>query len=386
MKHEDRYLSAPPWDEARVRDELDFCRTKIDAMLPRFIDHCQSPSSYGGVYAQIDNSEWTTSFFPGMLWLMFEYTGDGKYRDAATTIMASFKDRLDRRYHTDMHDIGFLYSLSSYPAWLLCGDKEARALVVEAADILKERYFDRAGIIQAWGDISDPENLGRMIIDCNMNLPLLYRASELTGDRTYYDMAYRHIKNAQKYIVRPDDSTYHTYYMDVETGAPRFGKTAQGASDDSCWARGQAWGVYGFTLSYLHTGDVSLLDTACRLADYYLDRLPEDYVNYWDLSFIDGDEPRDSSSSVIYCCGALEFLKHLPYTHPRRRLYDNSIGIIMDSLAKRYTTRENSAEGLLLHGVYSKPHGNGVDECMSWGDYYYVEALVRMLGTWRLYW
>ena len=249
------------------------------------------------------------------------------------------------------------------------------------------RSFPKAGIIQAWGDLNDPANRGRMIIDCLMNLPLLYQAARLTGREEYHSAACGHAKRAQKYLVRPDDTTFHTFYMDVDTGEPRFGRTAQGYSDSSCWARGQAWGVYGFALSFHHTGDRSFLDTSCRLLDYFLARLPEDGVCYWDLCFTDGDEPRDSSSTAILCCGILELLRHLPLTHPRRGEYEAALHRMMAALARDYTTRATpQADGLLLHGVYSKRYGKGVDECMIWGDYYYMEALFRLLYGTCAYW
>ena len=175
--------------------------------------------------------------------------------------------------------------------------------------------------------------------------------------------------------------------MDVDTGAPRFGRTAQGYSDDSCWARGQAWGVYGFALSYRHTGDRSFLDTSCQLLDYYLERLPQDGVCYWDLYFTQGDEPRDSSAAAIICCGILELLQHLPLTHPRREAYEAALSCTVRALSEGYTTRDlPRADGLLLHGVYSKPDGRGVDECTIWGDYYYMETLFRLLHGSCGYW
>lgn len=384
----DRFACAPVLDEAFVLRELDHCRSKLDALLPKFPDHFPGANTEGLVYPpEFENIEWTTSFFSGMLWLMYEHTGDGKYLETLNRHLDSFYERVEKPGNVDTHDLGFLYSLSCYPAVLLQKNEHAKACFLKAADYLRARYFEKAGIIQAWGDLNDPENRGRMIIDCLLNLPLLYQAARLTGDKTYYDMAYSHARQAQRYIVREDCSTFHTFYMDVDTGAPRFGRTAQGYSDDSCWARGQVWGVYGFTLSYAHTGDRSFLDTACRLLDYYLERLPEDYVNYWDLCFTDGDQPRDSSSTAIVCCGILELLKHLPLVHPKRQTYENALKLMMDSLARSYTTWElPDAEGLLLHGVYSIPHNRGVDECNIWGDYYYVEALYRMLYGNCAYW
>lgn len=385
---DDRFASAPRLDGDFVRRELEFCRTKVDALLPRFSNCFPAANTERGVYpAERENVEWTTSFFSGMLWLLYQHTGDEKYFGPLDRHLRSFHERVEKPGFVELHDMGFLYDLSCYPAVLLRKDWHAERSFLKAAEFLSQRWVEKAGILQAWGDKSDKENQGRMIIDCLLNLPLLYQATRLTGNRTYHEMALSHARQAQRYIVRPDDSTYHTYYMDVDTGAPRFGKTAQGHSDDSCWARGQVWGVYGFALSYVHTGEQSFLDTACRLLDYYLERLPEDYVNYWDLCFTSGTQPRDSSSTAIVCCGILELLKHLPLVHPRRKTYENALALMMESLAKRYTTRDMpGTDGLLLHGVYSIPHARGVDECTIWGDYYYVEALYRMLYGGCTYW
>lgn len=386
MRHD--FSTAPTLTEDFIRRELASCRARVDALLPRFFDCFPAANTTALRYQpEYENIEWTTSFFSGMLWLLYQHTGDEMYLPTLHRHLESFYDRVERPGAVDTHDLGFLYSLSCYPSWLLEGNGRSRACFLQAADYMGARYFEAAGIIQAWGDLKDPANRGRMIIDCLLNLPLLYQTSRLTGNKRYYDMACRHAHQAQKYLVRPDSSTYHTYYMDVVTGEPRFGKTAQGYSDDSCWARGQVWGVYGFALSYRHTGDRTFLDTACSLLDYYLDRLPEDYVNYWDLVFTSGAEERDSSSTAIVCCGILELLKHLPLVCPRRTVYENALKLMMDSLARNYSTRDlPDADGLLLHGVYSKPNGRGVDECMIWGDYFYMEALYRMLCGDCEYW
>lgn len=226
-----------------------------------------------------------------------------------------------------------------------------------------------------------------MIIDCCMNLPLLYWATEVTGDRRYYEAAHNHVSKAAKYIVREDASTFHTYYMDTETGEAKYGATHQGYSDNSCWSRGQAWSVYGFPLSYIYTGEQELLNIATKTTNYFLNRLPEDYVAYWDLVFIEGTEERDSSAAAIAACGLLELSKNLPLTNEYKKFYENAALKIVKSLAESYTTKNfKESNGILLHAVYSKPHARGVDECNIWGDYFYFEALVRLMKSWNLYW
>ena len=220
-----------------------------------------------------------------------------------------------------------------------------------------------------------------------MNLPLLYWATEQTGDPRFADAARAHVRQSAKYLVREDASTYHTYYMDVQTGAPRFGKTQQGYADDSCWSRGQAWGIYGFMLSFLYTGDKELISLSKKLANYFLNRLPEDHVCHWDLALVGTDALRDSSSAAIAVCGLLELVKHLPTTDPDRERYQQWAMGIMSSLSKHYLMGvDEPGTGVLKHSVYHFASDKGVDECCSWGDYFYVEALVRMSQSWKLYW
>lgn len=360
---------------------------KIDANLLVFTAKFPAPCSKNNVYPGIDDIEWTSSFWTGMLWLAYERTGDDKYRQIAAKHLEGYRKRIHERIATDTHDLGFLFSLSCVAAYKLTGDEEAKQTALEAADLLITRYFEKPGIIQAWGDLNNPEQRGRMIIDCLMNLPLLYWATEVSGDQKYSGYAYNHAKQAAKYLVREDASTYHTYYLDPVSGAPLRGKTCQGYSDNSCWARGQAWAIYGFVLSYIYTKDWDFIELAKKLANYYLNRLPEDNVVYWDLVFNDSNEERDSSAAAIGACGLLELVKHLPKDDLNCDSYRNAALNILASLINQYSVKDSDhSNGLLLHAVYNKPKGEGVDECCIWGDYFYCEALVRVLKDWNLYW
>jgi len=333
------------------------------------------------------NLGWTTGFRTGELWLAYEVTGDEVFRRAAAQDVTSFADRIARAVDTDTHDLGFLYSLSCVAPWRLLGDRAARDAALKAADLLLLRYYEKAGIIQAWGNLADPAQRGRIIIDCAMNLPLLFWASETTGSPRYREAATRHLSAANSSLIRADWSTCHTYYFDTETGAPLRGVTAQGYSHDSCWARGQAWGIYGNALAYRRLGDKSLLEYSRGLARYFLNRLPEDLAAYWDLIFTSGPEERDSSASAIAACGLLELASHLPLLDPERRVFENAALAILRSLASRYAAPPEAPScGLLLHGVYAKPDGKGVDEYTIFGDYFYLEALTRVCRDWNPYW
>jgi unsaturated chondroitin disaccharide hydrolase len=378
-------LARPRPSRARLDAILAAVLARIDASLDLFTDRFPKPSSQAGVYAPMDNTEWTNGFWTGMLWLAYEASGAPRYRQAAERQVTSFADRIAREINVDHHDLGFLYSLSCVSAWKLTGNVEAREAALAAARRLMTRYLPAAGIIQAWGDLSDPEQAGRMIIDCNLNLPLLYWAGQETGDPTFKLAADRHIAQAARYIVRPDASTFHTFYMDPKTGAPVRGATHQGFSDESCWARGQAWGVSGFPLVHRYKADPDLIALAARLANYFLNRLPDDLVCCWDLIFTDAE--RDSSAAAIAACGLLELARALPLADPDRAAYEAAALAMVQTLGERYLLPLGEpGTGVLAHGVYHMPNRVGVDEACIWGDYFFLEALVRLTRVWEPYW
>ena len=334
------------------------------------------------------NVGWTTSFWPGMLWLAYELTGDEVYLRSASAHARSFADRIERRIDIDTHDLGFLYTLGCVTPWRFTADRAARDAALAAAGHLLTRVLEPAGIIQAWGDLHDPRQRGRTIIDSLMNTPLLFWASEASGDARYATIARRHAVQLRDHILRPDGTTFHTYYWDPETGEPLRGATEQGNADESCWARGQAWGIYGFSLNHRYTGDGSLLQVAQRCADYFLAHLPADQVAYWDLEFSDGSgEERDSSAAAIAASGLVELATQLP-DGARRERYRTAAGRILDSLMDGYSTAAHPrSNALILHGVYDKPKGVGVDEGTLWGDYFYLEALTRTIHPqWNVPW
>tara|TARA_R110002051_G_scaffold80954_3_gene144999 strand:- start:15941 stop:17122 length:1182 start_codon:yes stop_codon:yes gene_type:complete len=341
-----------------------------------------------GEFALGANRGWTTSFWTGQQWLAWELTGDDSYRESAERYAADFGRRIAAGEDLDTHDLGFLTSLASVPAWRLQGDEKARETALAAAELLMGRFLEPAGIIQAWGDLSDPNQRGRTIIDSLMNLPLLTWAGQQTGDPKFADAVQRHATQLRENIFRPDDSTFHTFYWDVETGAPRHGATEQGAHDGSCWARGQAWGIYGFALNYEATGDERLLEASWRCAEYFLDRLPSDLIPHWDLAYAeDSGAPRDSSSAAIAACGFFELAKQ--EQNPERAARADALARrILASLEENYTPAQPSdADALLLHSVYDLPKNVGVDEGTLWGDYFYLEALTRATRPdWTRYW
>ena len=379
------------WNGRRERAMLDQAIAQalasIDRNLAHYGDDFPAPSTTAGIYPVIGNVEWTNGFWTGMLWLAYELTGFERYRAAADRHVRSFNKRQLERHNTNHHDLGFLYSLSCVAGYKLTGDPVAAQAALGAARLLLERHDAKTGIIQAWGELTDPAQRGRMIIDCNLNLPLLYWASDFSGDPSFRLAADQHIEQAARHIVRADGSTFHTFFFDTESGLPLQGKTHQGYADDSCWSRGQAWGISGFPLVFRHNGDTRLIGLSKVLANYFLNRLPEDGVCHWDLIFTSGEQERDSSAAAIAACGLLELSKSLPLLDPLRADYEHAALGMVQQLSENYLTVDGApGSGLLKHAVYHKPHGIGIDESCIWGDYFYLEALVRLTRTWEPYW
>ena len=370
--------------ERAIREAL----IKIDYSIPTFTDKFPANNSENNIYPAVENtSGWTTGFWPGILWHAYELTGDSKYKNIAEGHVGSFYYRIKDKVGVTTHDMGFLYMPSCVTAYNLDGNKQARDAALMAADHLITRYHEKSEFIQAWGSVGADDNF-RLIIDCLMNLSLLYWASEETGDPKYRDIAYKHYKTTLEVSYRENGSTYHTYFFDKNTGEPLRGATYQGLNDESTWARGQAWGMYGPLITYKYTGDSSALETFIKTTDHYLANLPEDCIAYWDMTFTDGDEPRDSSAAAIALCAMLEGIKYMDKNDPKRAEYVDYCKKIMKSLIENYTTRSvPEANGLLLHGTFHRPNNAGVDEMTAWGDYFYMEALHRMLDPeWEIYW
>lgn len=384
--------------EAAITAALTTLRRNIETFGLRYPDDTTDGDRYpirpaGNGFPAGANRGWTTSFWPGMMWIAWEVTGDAFFRDAGLAHAADFARRIRDDDDLDTHDLGFLYTLASVAPYRLLGDEDARATALAAADHLMRRFLEPAGIIQAWGDLSDPAQRGRTIVDSLMNMPLLTWAGEQTGQERFADAVRRHTTQLRTHILRDDDTTFHTFYWDPETGEPLRGATEQGAFDDSCWARGQAWGIYGFAMNHRATGDPTLLDASRRCAERFLSHLPSDKVPFWDMVYTDGaDAPRDSSSAAIAVSGLFELAGVLdsgPDGAPQEAArYRARAHEILASLIENYTpeTPEDS-DAVILHSVYDLPKSVGVDEGTLWGDYFYLEALVRAARPdWKPYW
>ncbi len=367
----------------KIMNALEYCINKERENISIFGRLYPCPQSREYIYDGQTNYEWTNSFYSGMLWLAYEITKEDCFFNKAKEHSEDFRKRMDERADTlYTHDIGFLYTLSCVADYKITGDVKARETALRAADLLAERYSEKGGFIQAWGSLSDP-NSYKLIIDCMLNIPLLFWASEESGNMKYKDMAASHLWRTVENAIRDDFTTHHTFYFDKETGKPLRGETHQGYSDDSCWARGQSWGIYGTALGYSYTKEESIIPIFNGLVDCFLKRLPNDNVPYWDMIFTSGDEPRDTSAAAITLCGILEMNKHV-----KNEKYMRAAERILNSLIDNYMTNSLPlSNGLLTDGMYGRMRGDR-PECNIWGDYYFMEALVRVVtdNEWIKYW
>ena len=391
------FENMPLITEEEINTALDFCTGQVEANLPKFTDKFQKAYSENNFYQPIDNDYWTTGFWTGEIWLSYEYAKENKeetaekLRRAGEIQIDSFLNRIDKKIEVDHHDMGFLYSPSCVAGYKLIGSQKGKEAAIKAADQLITRFHPIGEFIQAWGPMDAPENY-RLIIDCLLNLPLLYWASEETGDHKYREIAEKHIHTAIKNVIREDYSTWHTFFFNMETGEPDHGATCQGYQDGSAWARGQAWGIYGCALAYKYTKREEYISIFRHVTQYFLEHLPKDMVPFWDLEFTDGDDqPRDSSAASIAACGMLEMAKTLD--DEEAAIYIAYAKKLIKSIYDNYAVKDSKlSNGLVLHSTYSNhsPYNTcdhkGVDECNSWGDYFYMEALTRLHKDWELYW
>ena len=391
------FENMPLITEEEINTALDFCTGQVEANLPKFTDKFQKAYSENNFYQPIDNDYWTTGFWTGEIWLSYEYAKENKeetaekLRRAGEIQIDSFLNRIDKKIEVDHHDMGFLYSPSCVAGYKLIGSQKGKEAAIKAADQLITRFHPIGEFIQAWGPMDAPENY-RLIIDCLLNLPLLYWASEETGDHKYREIAEKHIHTAIKNVIREDYSTWHTFFFNMEAGEPDHGATCQGYRDGSAWARGQAWGIYGCALAYKYTKREEYISIFRHVTQYFLEHLPKDMVPFWDLEFTDGDDqPRDSSAASIAACGMLEMAKTLD--DEEAAIYIAYAKKLIKSIYDNYAVKDSKlSNGLVLHSTYSNhsPYNTcdhkGVDECNSWGDYFYMEALTRLHKDWELHW
>lgn len=330
-----------------------------------------------GKVKYIRMEDWTSGFYPGTMWYMYELTGDSAWK----TYARKYTEAIDSvKYLTWHHDVGFMIECSFGNGFRL-GEEAYKEVILEAAKSLSTRFRPIAGVFQSWNvDKGWQSERGwecPVIIDNMMNLELLFNATRLSGDSSFYKMAVSHADQTIKDHYRPDYSCYHVVDYSLADGSVRNRHTAQGYAHESSWARGQSWGIYGFTVAYRETRDPKYLQQAQKAFNFVINHpnFPADFVPYWDFNAPNiPEEPRDASAAAIMASALYELS-----TYENGEFYEGWADKIMASLgspAYRANLGENG-NFLLMHSVGSIPHGAEIDVPLNYADYYFLEALLR---------
>lgn len=368
---ETRIDVAPLLEKAETQTALLLKTAEKADRIPRTV------TADGELQWTYQNFDWTEGFFPGTLWYLYEDTNDRVWKEAAENFQSKFESH---KYRTDNHDLGFIFNCSYGNGYRLTNDDTFKEVMITAADSLITRFSPEVGCIQSW-DVNHGWQSERhwqfpVIIDNMMNLELLFKVSEFTNDDRYKDIAIAHANTTMKNHFRKDYSSYHVVDYDSISGAVRSKQTAQGFADESAWARGQAWALYGYTVCYRYTKDQKYLDLADHIAKFITTYkgMPEDGIPYWDYNASKiPDEPRDASAAAITVSALLELNEF------SKEDYKNAIDKTLTSLASdTYTADIGTNHNFILkHSVGSIPHQNEIDVPLNYADYYYVEALLR---------
>lgn len=317
-------------------------------------------------------SDWTSGFFPGSLWYAYEMTGDKDLKRYA----AEYTNLLyPMRKLTGTHDIGFMMNCSYGNALRLAPNDTIKAILTETADNLCARFNPEIGCIRSWdfGTWNYP-----VIIDNMMNLELLFNVYRLTGDKKYYDVAVKHAQTTMQNHFRPDCTSYHVVSYN-DDGSVEIRQTHQGKNAESAWARGQAWGVYGYTVCYRETKEPVFLEQAVNIAEMIMNRVDTpDLIPYWDYDAPAGDEtPRDASAAAITASALFELSTLLP---DGGKYFDYAVSLLKHLSGPDYLAGKGTNQGFLLkHSTGSLPNGSEVDVPLNYADYYYLEAMVKYL-------
>ena len=319
---------------------------------------------------------WTNGFWPAMMWVMYDMTGDSGYIAEARRA----QDMLDQAFEDFLHlhhDVGFMWRISSGYDYDLTGDPKNRKRALLAANLLAGRYNPN-GFIRAWNE----DKTGWAIIDCMMNLSLLYWATEHTGDPRYRLIAQHHADTVMRNFIRPDGTTEHIVIFDPMTGNVIAKPGGQGFAEGSVWSRGLAWALYGFSISFRHTGNQAYLDISRRAADAFLSRLGEDYLPACDFAAPAEPVVNDDCAGAIAACGMLELAEQLG---DQGEKYREAAASMLMALEENHLDWSEQSPALLTHCTGSY-HTQDHHIAMVYGDYYFVEGVSRLLNHTRLRW
>lgn len=360
---------------ARIPRTFDFAASQYEAMLARLTNSPRFPRSYeNGRHRLVDARDWTSGFFPGALWYLYEYTRDPKFLAAASNYTARLESIQSFRGH---HDIGFMLFCSYGNGLRLAGNADYKGVLLRGADSLASRYKPEVGLIRSW-------DFGRwqypVIVDNMMNLELLLWAAKNGGDARLREIALSHADRTLTNHYRPDYSSYHLVDYNPTSGAVLRKQTVQGYADETAWARGQAWGLYGFTMMARETGRAEYLAHATNIANFILNhpRLPADKIPYWDFDAPKiPNEPRDVSAAAVMSSALIE-LSGLVRGEAGRRYLDLARQQLLSLTSTNYlAVPGHDGDFILRHSVGHIPEKHEIDVPIIYADYYFLEALLR---------
>jgi unsaturated chondroitin disaccharide hydrolase len=366
-------------NRSTVKDNLSFAEKQEALMLEKIDNSALNPRSMNkdGSLKLVQSSDWTSGFFPGCLWYLYDYTKDDKWKKSAEL----FTNNVEKeQYNGGTHDMGFKMYCSYGNGFRLTGNKKYKKILLQSAKTLITRFNSKVGCIRSWDHSKDSWEYP-VIIDNMMNLELLFWATQISGDSTFYKIAVAHANTTMKNHFRNDYSSWHVVNYDTLTGKVLSKETHQGYADSSCWSRGEAWALYGFTMCYRETKDSRYLEQAEHIANYILTNknLPKDMVPYWDYNAPNiPNEDRDASAGAIMCSAFYELSS---YDDNDREKYLSAADKILNSLSsENYLARIGKNEDfILMHSVGSKPGNSEVDVPLIYADYYFLEANLRKL-------
>lgn len=338
---------------------------KAALVSPRTIEH--------GKLKLVASKDWTSGFFPGVLWFLYEYTQQQYWKQEAEKFSADIEKE---KLNGTTHDMGFKVYCSIGTGFRLTNDAHYKEVILQSAKTLATRFNPKTGVILSW-DHSRERWVNPVIIDNMMNLELLFEATRLSGDSSFHKIAVSHANTTMKHHFRPDYSSYHVIDYDPATGAVLKKNTHQGYSHESAWSRGQAWALYGYTLCYRYTKDPVYLKQAENIAAFILNHpnMPKDLIPYWDFNAPNiPNEPRDVSAGAVIASALYELGDY----SVQKKNYREKAAVMLQSMANTYTARVGGNKGFILtSSTGSKPSGTEVNEPLSYADYYYLEALLR---------
>lgn len=383
-------------DAAFVKENFNYATKQLKYMLKEAAsreDAFPRTTNKNGKLVTTSMYDWTAGFFTGNLWYTYEYTKDVELENAAIKWTEKLEQLKDFTAH---HDLGFMIYCSYGNAYRLTGKEGYKNILIQAAKSLSTRFNPTTGSIKSWNTFQswhgNKTYYFPVIIDNMMNLELLFFASKITGDTSFRHIAITHAMNAMNNQVRRDYSSFHVVCYDSTNGKVEGRETAQGYADNSTWSRGQAWGIYGFTMVYRETKDKRFLKTAQGMADFYLNHknLPADKIPYWDFNAMQTGytpwiksnarrvltKPRDVSAAAITASALLELSL---YSGVKGKKYSQTAIQMLHSLASPEYRAPLASNGnfLLMHSVGSIPHNSEIDVPLIYADYYFLEALKR---------